>query len=301
MISVIIVAKDKPQHILDSIDSVQKLADEIIIGNLGIDQVLLKKLESNSKIKIININKSVPYVELIREEMKSYAKNDFVLFLDPDEQLTLSLADDLIRLYKKYDFISIPRKNVIFGKWIQHSRWWPDYQTRLFKKSSVIWQKKIHSQPILKGKGFKIFPDEKKAIIHYNYESISEYIEKMNRYAKSQAEEMISKNNNLTLTESLKISISEFVGRYFAGQGYKDGMHGLMLSFLQMFYPLLVYMYSWEHNKFVDKENNLESLPHEFFKQGALESTHWMLKKKIYKNTNFVILKIKLLLQKLFL
>src|SRR3989339_335895 len=114
MISTIIIAKDNPQYLLESIDSVKKISGEIIIGNLGIDEKLLKKLKNNPLIKIININKSVPYVELIREEMKSYAKNDYVLFLDPDEVLPEALSSNLKLLYKKYDYFSIPRKNIIF-------------------------------------------------------------------------------------------------------------------------------------------------------------------------------------------
>lgn len=275
MISTIFVVKDNPQYLLESIDSVRKISEEIIIGNLGIDDKLLKKLKSNPLIRIININKSVPFVELIREEMKSYAKNDYVLFLDPDEIIPESLSTNLKSLYKKYDYISIPRKNIIFNKWIQHSRWWPDYQTRLFKKPNVIWQTKIHSQPKIKGDGLKLEPEEKNAIIHHNYESISQYVEKMNRYAKSQANEMYKNSEALTITDAIKMSISEFISRFYAEKGYQDGMHGFVLAILQMFYPLLVYIYFWELNKFNIKETDIHSKPYEFFKQGAIESYHW--------------------------
>jgi len=301
MISVIIVAKDNPPYLTRSIDSVKKIAEEIIVGNLGIDDKLLKKLKNNPLIKIINIDKPVPYVELIREEMKSYAKNDYVLFLDPDEILPESLTATLNRLYKQYDYISIPRKNIIFNKWIQHSRWWPDYQTRLFKKSSVIWQTKIHSQPTLKGNGFKLDPDEKNAIFHHNYESVSEYVEKMNRYAQSQANEIYKNSETLTISDTIKMSISEFISRFYAYEGYKDGLHGLVLAFLQMFYPLLVFMYAWEQKKFTNKESDFASLPYDFFKQGAIESSHWITQKKIRGKSNSIVSKIKQTLIKMFL
>lgn len=275
MISTIFVAKDNPQYLLESIDSVKKISGEIIIGNLGIDDKLLKKLKSNPLIKIVNINKSVPYVELIREEMKLYAKNDYVLFLDPDEILPESLSTNLQLIYKKYDYISIPRKNIIFDKWIQHSRWWPDYQTRLFKKPSAVWQTKIHSQPKLTGNGLKLESDEKNAIIHHNYESISQYIEKMNRYAKSQANEIYKNSESLAISDAIKMSISEFISRFYAEKGYEDGMHGFVLATLQMFYPFLVLIYLWELNKFNTKESDIHSKPYEFFKQGTMESYHW--------------------------
>ena len=301
MISAIIVAKDNPPYLLKSIDSVKKIADEIIIGNLGIDDELLKKLRNNSLIKIIDIDKSIPYVELIREKMKTYAKNNYILFLDPDEMLPESLATALSSLYKQYDYISVPRKNIIFNKWIQYSRWWPDYQTRLFKKSNVVWQAKIHAQPILKGKGFKLEPDEKNAIIHHNYETISQYMEKMNRYAQSQAKELIANNQEPSLIKTIQESLSEFIGRFYANEGYKDGLHGLILAFLQMFYPLLVYMYMWEQKKFANIEPDFASLPYDFFKQGTVESSHWMDQKKIRSNSSSIFSKIKRTLIKLLL
>ena len=290
MISTVIVAKDNPPYLLESIDSVKKISGEIIIGNLGIEEKLLKKLKNNPLIKIVNINKSVPYVELIREEIKSYAKNDYVLFLDPDEVLPEALSSNLKLLYKKYDYFSIPRKNIIFDKWIQHSRWWPDYQTRLFKKSNAVWPIKIHSQPKLTGNGFKLEPDEKNAIIHHNYESISQYIEKMNRYAKSQANEYYKNSETLTIADAIKMSISEFISRFYAEKGYQDGMHGFVLAILQMFYPLLVYIYFWELKKFNIKETDIHSKPYEFFKQGAIESYHWI--------NNSISSKLKSFLQK---
>ncbi|MFA6533093.1 MAG: glycosyltransferase family 2 protein [Patescibacteria group bacterium] len=290
MISTIIVAKDNPPYLLESIDSVKKISEEIIIGNLGIDEKLLKKLKNNPLIKIVNINKSVPYVELIREEMKSYAKNDYILFLDPDEILPESLTANLKLLYKKYDYISFPRKNIIFNKWIQHSRWWPDYQTRLFKKPNAIWQANIHSQPKLTGNGLKLEPDEKNAIIHNNYQSISQYIEKMNRYSKSQANENYKNSTNLTISDAIKMSISEFISRFYAEKGYEDGMHGFVLATLQMFYPFLVLIYLWELNKFNTKESGIHSKPYEFFKQGTIESYHW--------TNHSISSKLKSLLQK---
>ena len=149
---------------------------------------------------------------------------------------------------------------------------------------------KIHSQPKLTGNGFKLEPDEKNAIIHHNYESISQYIEKMNRYAKSQANEYYKNSETLTIADAIKMSISEFISRFYAEKGYQDGMHGFVLAILQMFYPLLVYIYFWELKKFNIKETDIHSKPYEFFKQGAIESYHWI--------NNSISSKLKSFLQK---
>jgi (heptosyl)LPS beta-1,4-glucosyltransferase len=183
----------------------------------------------------------------------------------------------------------MPRKNMIFGKWIQRSRWWPDYQVRLFKRDSVTWPKEIHKQPQVKGNGYTIEAEEQCAILHYNYESVDEFMQKMSRYAKSEAGELSS----FSLSEALKKGLSEFISRYFADEGYKDGLHGFVLAFLQMFYYFLVYVYYWERKKY--EESSLESLQSnisEFFKNGLHETNHWLIQKKLVRG--FAALKARI-------
>ncbi len=275
-ISAIIVAKDNPPHLFETVMSIQDFVKEIIVADIGIDPLILSKLAKNKKVKIVPIKKKVPYVELIREELKQYASQNYLLFLDPDEVLPEELKKILASQYKKYNYIKIPRKNIIFGKWIQHSRWWPDYQVRLFKKDSVTWPKEIHKQPIVKGNGYTIEPEEHYAILHYNYESIDEFMQKMSRYAKSEANELIS----FSLSEALKKGLSEFISRYFSDEGYKDGVHGFILAFLQMFYYFLVYVYHWESQQY-KQENETHKDIYAFFRNGLHETSHWLIQKKL--------------------
>lgn len=288
-ISGIIVVKDNPPHLFETVASIQNFVKEIIIADIGIDPQVISKLKTNKKIKIVIIKKSVPYVELIREELKQYASEDYLLYLDPDEIVPEALAKILSSKYDNYDYVKIPRKNIIFGKWIEHSRWWPDYQVRLFKKNAISWPKKIHSQPRLNGNGYTIEPAQELALIHHNYETVDEFIQKMTRYAKAEASELSS----FSLSEALKKALSEFTGRFFADQGYKDGIHGLVLAFLQMFYYFLVYFYYWEMkgNSSVKSQELIEDSQF-FFRQGLKESGYWMIKEKLIKGKDVIKNKI---------
>lgn len=287
-ISAVIVAKDNPIHIFETLQSIESLVKEIVIADIGISSSTLSKLKQNKKVKIVKIKKEIQYVELIREEIKKYAANEYVLFLDPDEILTESLVKLLLPIYKQYCYLRIPRKNIIFGKWIKHSRWWPDYQVRLFKKESVLWPKEIHKQPQVQGNGYIVEPLEEYALLHFNYESIDEFMQKMVRYAKSEAYELSS----FSLSEALKKGLSEFISRYFADEGYKDGVHGLVLSFLQMLYYFLVYIYYWERRKFNDESQNIHKETLYFFKSGFQETSHWLIQKKLVSGLTHLKLKL---------
>ncbi|MCX7955571.1 MAG: glycosyltransferase family 2 protein [Patescibacteria group bacterium] len=288
-LSAIIVVKDNPKTLEKTIKSIYDLVKEIIIVDIGIDSLLTKKLEKNKKIKIIKIEKDIPYVELIREETKKYAKTDYVLFLDPDEEISENLKKTIQENYQKYDFIKIPRKNIIFGKWIAHSRWWPDYQIRVFKKDKVVWSKILHNQPAFHGKGLTISPQENLAIIHYNYQNIDQYFQKFIRYAKSEAKYLLENKKPLTFQETVKKSISEFFSRYFAFQGYKDGIYGFILAFLQMIYYFFVYFYYLEEKKF---EANEKIAPDIFFIEGTKNSFFWKNKKSLKEKIMLKIFKI---------
>lgn len=280
-ISAIIVAKDNPPHIIETIESIKDFVKEIIVADLGIDPDLKKKLSSYPMLQFNVKLKQVSYVELIREEMKQQAKEEWVLFLDPDEVLTRELKEELSENMQNCDYFSTPRKNIIFGKWIQHSRWWPDYQVRLFKKDAVVWPTEIHKQPKTSGKEYKVRPKEELAITHFNYESIDEYISKAMRYAKSEAYGYVQKKQSMTLSKTITTVISEFISRFFAGEGYKDGVHGFILAQFQMFYPLLVYFYYLELLKFKTEmtEKELLQSPSKFFGTLYQESLFWKNKK----------------------
>ncbi|MBP7966799.1 glycosyltransferase family 2 protein [Candidatus Woesebacteria bacterium] len=284
-ISAILVVKDNPIHLAESIQSLD-FVDEIVIVDIGINDDAKKILSQYDNVKVQHIKEQILYVEQIREKSKEFATHEHVIFLDPDEIIASALKEEIVKNMNNCDYISIPRKNIIFGKWIEHSRWWPDYQIRFFKKDSLVWPSRLHAQPEVKGKEYKIEAIEEKAIIHYNYETVDEYLSKMIRYAKAEAKEYIHKNSELTLTISFKKGLQEFISRYFAEKGYKDGMHGTVLAFLQMFYCLLVYFFYWEQNKNTVSQNHIQATEiTNHFKQTLYESTYWIEKEKLGSQT----------------
>ncbi len=280
-ISAIIVIKGHPPHAMETIASVDDFASEILVADIGIDDELLQDIKKNKKVKVITIDQDVPYVELIRNDLKKYAKNEYILFMDPDEILTDDLKKILLENLDSYDYFKIPRKNLILHHWMQHTLWWPDYQVRLFKKNHVIWPTKLHAQPEVKGNGLTIDPEENQALLHHNYESVDEFMTKALRYAKSEAHEYIKDNKNFKLPDAIKRSISEFVGRYFAHEGYKDGIHGFVLAWLQMMYCMLVYFYYWEEKKYVADHTSIPDQARAFFLQGLLETNYWLIQKNL--------------------
>lgn len=292
-ITAILVVKDNPPHIMETLQSIDGFVSEILIVDIGIDLKLRETL-SQYKPVFIDIKTPVPYVELIREKVKGEAKQPYILFLDPDEIVPEALKKEWEQRLDKYDFIRTPRKNLIFGKWIRHSRWWPDYQIRLFRKEAVIWPTVIHAQPETKGEAYTINPLEELAILHHNYETIDEYFLKAIRYAKAESANLVALGNPPSLAVSMKKAVSEFISRFFADEGYKDGLHGFMLSFFQMVYPMLVYFYSQEQTGFKTPPSEKELIAEStgFFGKLFKESIYWKGKKDTTSIKNRIVEKL---------
>lgn len=297
-ISVIIVAKNDTEYLVDTINSVISWVKEIIVVDIGIQDEMVKKLK-NLKVKLISYPHKVSYADQIRNKITNEATSKYVFFLDPDEIIPQSLQEYVIDNYQKYDAMSFPRKNIIFNKWIQHARWWPDYQLRLYNKTKGYWTPTIHSKPNIKGNVHEVEALEKLAFIHYNYKNMDSFLEKFMRYAKAEAVDYINSGKTFNLKIATSKGVQEFISRYFAGDGYKDGMHGFILSFLQSLYYPLVFFYYWEKMKYIKvKDEEIMNSVENYYKQLFLQSLHWGFAKGLKSNLSKVKFKLISLIAK---
>jgi (heptosyl)LPS beta-1,4-glucosyltransferase len=274
-ISVIVNTWNEEKNIKRCLESIKNLASEIIVVDMySADKTVKIAKKFGAKI---SFHKFTSYVEPARNFALRQAQGDWILILDADEEISPDLAKILkdLTTYREINFYRLPRKNIIFGKWVKHSRWWPDYVIRFFKKGSVRWSEKIHSVPLTRGEGKDLEAKEINAIIHYNYNSINQYLEHLNRYTKIQAEDLIKSGYKFSWRDMLKKPMGEFLSRFFVGESYKDGLHGLVLSLLQAFSELIKYLKVWEKEKFVEQDI---SSYHEIMEENINDYFHWQLK-----------------------
>ncbi len=252
-ISVVLGVFNEEENIKRCLESV-KWADEIVVVDDGSTD---KTVEIAKKYtdKIFQ-HKSEGYVEPTRNFGIEKAQGEWILLIDADEEIPLELANELKEIVniKEVDYVWIPRKNIIFGKWITNEGWWPDYNVRFFKKGSVTWSNKIHSKPEIKGQELHLQEREGLAIVHHNYKTVSQFLEKLDRYTTIEANEFIKSNKNFLPSSLISHPMEEFLSRMFARKGYKDGYHGFLLSSLEAFSMQIVMAKVWEKQGFREIE-----------------------------------------------
>lgn len=272
-ISVVINTFNEEKNIARALGSL-KWADEVVVCDMySSDQTAEISKKMGAKVVL---HKPKKYVELVRNFNISQASNDWILILDPDEEISESLAkklQDLVDI-EEASFVEIPRKNIIFGKWMQNSMWWPDYNIRLFKKGSIIWGEEIHRPPKTEGNGLRLAPEEGFAIIHHHYESISQFISRMDRYTDAQSEELVKNGYKFNWVDIIHKPTGEFLSRYFANRGFEDGLRGLALSLLQAFSYLVMYLKVWEIDKFKEADVSFRKVVSEG-KSAGKEINYW--------------------------
>lgn len=271
-ISIIVNTWNEEENIKCCLESVKALASEIIVVDMySSDKTVAIAKKFGAKIFS---HKFTSYVEPARNFALRQAQGDWILILDADEEISPDLAKILqeLTIHKEINFYRLPRKNIIFGKWIRHSRWWPDYVIRFFKKGSVRWSEKIHSVPLTRGEGRDLEAKEVNAITHYNYKSISQYLSRLNRYTTIQAKDLVESGYKFSWQDMLKKPMGEFLSRFFAGEGYKDGLHGLVLAMLQAFSGLVEYLKVWEKENFVNQDI---ATYHEVLEENINDYLHW--------------------------
>ena len=80
----------------------------------------------------------------------------------------------------------------------------------------------------------------------------------------------------------VKKPLGEFLSRFFAGEGYKDGLHGLIMALLQFFSILLIYLKVWQsEDQKPIKEREFTPLWQTIFKEKFKEFRYWIITSKL--------------------
>lgn len=286
-LSVVISAYNEENKIGDCLLSAS-FADEIVfVDNSSTDKTVEKAEKFTSKIfkrpnlPMLNTNKNFGF---------SKVNSDWIFCLDADERISQELASEIKSVIKeRHNSISglwVPRKNMIFGKWMQHTGWYPDYQLRLFKKGKGKFEEKhVHEMIKVWGETEKL----KGHLIHLNFETISQFLHKhINIYSDNEVKNLLEGDYCFNYLDAIRFPLKEFLSRFFAREGYKDGFYGLMLSFFMAFYHFVIFAKVWEKERFKDDVNEDFLIKTEKeFKKSYRELMFWFLdeKTKTTKNT----------------
>ncbi|XLS28026.1 glycosyltransferase family 2 protein [Flavobacteriaceae bacterium M23B6Z8] len=242
-LSVIIPVYNEEKHIEAVLASVS-FADEIlIVDSFSTD----KTLELAQKFQPKILQRKFDYHAAQKNWVIPQASHEWILLVDADERVTPALRDEILDHLSKPPDASVAgfwigRINHFMGERIHYSGWRNDKVIRFFRKSACRYEDKyVHEE--IKSEGKVLFLKEK--LLHYTYSSMDQFMEKLNRYATLQARDYEAKTGKLTPYHFVLKPIWGFVKHYFVQSGFRDGVPGLVIGYIQSYTVFMRYVKLW--------------------------------------------------------
>lgn len=165
------------------------------------------------------------------------AKNDWVLSLDADEEITPELAKEIISgvaTENPADAYVMPRSSLFLARWMRHGGWYPDRQLRLFKRGTGTFKDVPMHEYIIMRDGSARIERLRNPLRHYTYPTVADFVKRADSYTTIEAEAMLAEGRvprHLILT-LMTVFPLKFLETYAYKGGWRDGIHGLIAATL---------------------------------------------------------------------
>jgi len=225
MISVVMIVKNGESKLREVLDSLSCF-DEIILYDTGSTDATLTIASNYPNVKIHHGTMEGGF-GAVRNRATALTKHPFVLHIDADEVVSNELQKELLQLPLKKDTVyTLPIKNFYNGKWIRGCGWYPNRVRRLYAKEITKFSDlAVHEGVIVKGP----LIDLKGHIHHYSYNSIHDFLRKMQHYSDLFATQNAGRKNS-SLFKALFRGYFAFFRSYILRYGFIDSKEGLIIS-----------------------------------------------------------------------
>jgi glycosyltransferase involved in cell wall biosynthesis len=240
-ISAIVVGYNESKTLAKALESI-KFCEEILYVDLGSNDnsVKIASLFTNN---IVNYH-LVPSGEYAHARFVPTLKNDWVLYIDPDEELDPELIKEFYKIYP-----SIEKSNAIASvsvPWIFYFKKFKligtpwginNYKPILANRQRFFFEPITHYGRRNKN-GYTTFQiTNTNAVLHHFWvQSVRLFLSKHFRYLKKEGTDRYNMGKRTNVFKVLLCPFKEFNYSFFTCLGYKNNFLGLFLSFFWSFY-----------------------------------------------------------------
>jgi len=288
-ISLILTVYNEEKRLEACLNSISNVFDEVVVFDKGSTDKTLEILKEFHKVKIVNI----PLTERGKEDMNfifSKTRNNTIFIITASEILPLNFFNNLSSFIdnNNYDLLMVPRKMVVFQKHINNSPWSISYYPFLFDKTKILLSERLHENFQIadeKSRGF--LPLDKKFIIpHITHNMFENYCSHNHKYIENEFE--FYKDNPYAIRickDNIKI--------YSKLQNSDNAYESIHYSAWSLYWnSIIIKILEYRHN--IDYNNS----SYELFIEKVLN--HKEIKNKLYRPSNYFILKAKKAYRKLY-
>lgn len=243
-LSAVLIVKNEETSLASCLDTLA-WTDEIVIVDAGSNDNTLD-IAKNYTDKIYSEPDWQGY-GIQRKRAQSYATGDWVVMIDADEHVTSELKSSISEIVQENDqgkVYALARLSWVFGRFIRHSGWYPDYVVRLYPREKASYgEEKVHEK-LHFGSEMKVVK-LKGDLLHYTYRDLEHYLVKSAGYAAAWAEQRLEKGKRSSLFQGGWHGLACFLKMYVFRLGFLDGRQGLLLAILSAHSTFVKYADLW--------------------------------------------------------
>ncbi len=227
-LSVVIITYNEEHNIGRCIDSVKKVADEIIVLDSYSSDHTTEIARSNGAI--VNQEKFRGYIGQKNFAMQ-LASHDYILSLDADEVLDDKLIASILEAKKAFSFRAyrMNRCTNLCGRFMRHGLWYPDKKTRLFDRRVAKWGGLNPHDKIEVKEDFSVHYLSGD-ILHHAFNSIEDLAWRNNRISSIAAISLYNTGRRSSWFKLLVRPAWAFINGYFFRLGFLDGFEGFSFA-----------------------------------------------------------------------
>src|ERR1017187_967906 len=172
------------------------------------------------------------------------ATHDWVLGLDADEVVSPGLREEIHATLadpaqnESFAAFSFPRLSWYCGRWIRHGDWYPDRQTRLWRRGRAKWGGvDPHDKLEVDGRIGRLRGE----LLHYTSEGMDRLIHKTMTYADDFVRQCEQERRQVGFVDLLTRPAWRFARGYVLRLGFPAGRGGVSVAWMGAFYTFLRY------------------------------------------------------------
>lgn len=240
-ISAIAITLNEAKSIDSFIKSLSFVDEIVIVDSFSTDDTVLLA-SKNEKVSIFQ--RTFDNFSAQKNFALSKAKNDWVVFFDPDEEVTKELVDEIEAILVNPTEVAyfVKRDLYFMGKRIKYSGFQTDWIIRIFNKNYCHYNNNlVHEVLVTKGPTKKL----KNHLPHHTYKSFDDYTGKLHRYSALQAKMLYEKKKKPTFSHFFIRPLYRFWHQYIIRLGFLDGKEGFVLAYINAFSVFKRYVNLW--------------------------------------------------------
>jgi len=227
-LSAILITRNEAHNLHDCLQSLQGLADEIIVVDSQSTDGTVAIAQQHGAI--VSQPADWPGFGPQKNRALDLATSDWVLSIDADERVTPTLAAEIKQVLQTGDdqaAYKLPRLSFYCGQFIHHSGWHPDYVLRLFKRGTAKFSDDLVHERVVTQQAVHAL---KNHLLHYSYLSFSQVLQKVDAYSSASAKQAYARGKRSSVAGALGHGAWAFFRTYVIRRGFLDGAHGLALA-----------------------------------------------------------------------